>query len=335
MIEDAEVITEPERPAIPDAVVEPTAITVRSRTYSGSEFMVNADAFAHAQRVAITLASDTLLPKHLVGRTAKETIATCMHLVADAQRWNTDAWALMAECYPKPGGGGVAYQAKVFSGLAVRLLGVRLNYRFSGSGEDRACAAYGTFPGESVERTTPPVIFKQAVTRDRDGQLKAAWRNDPDLKLSYNAVMRWMRMHAPELVTGALTADEADLLAEERRATLPATPAPDATPQTLRDFVQTVPESRQEATEGVTVAPPSTAPPSTPEPPGATALASRRAIAELQKLATDNKLTPEDLEKLCRSASKGQRGLVQLQQGDCLEVVQEIMRTGKDRKRGA
>src|SRR5262245_9323111 len=311
--------------------LDPEARAALERRDAGS-YVFDPSAFALAQQVAKSMAASALLPQHLRARTGAETIANCMFLVADAMRWRVSPHAPMAECYPRPGGGGLAHQGKAIAVVVNKCLNVHLNYRYSGAGEDRACAAFATTTGESAERTTPPVIYRRAVTRNRDGTPKAAWTNDPDQKLSYNAATKWARQHAPELVTGVITADEADAMAEERRATMPATPTPGEPPASLRRFVEET-EPHQEAPipdDRPTI------PPSAGEPPGATPEpAPRRSIVELQKLAKENHLQLEDLEKLCRAVTEGRRGLAQLWATDCGPLVQEILRTGKDRKRGA
>ena len=352
MIEDAETTPAPATPAellAPEAALSTKELVALDsgeqleRRDAGS-YVFDPGAFAHAQNVAKALAASDLLPQHLRSERAATTIANCLFLVADAMRFRMPAHSLMRECYPLPGGGGLAYQGKLIAGVINKFLNVRLNYRYTGSGEDRACAAFATIPGETEERTTTPVIYKKAVTKGKDGTVKPAWLIDPDQKLSYNAALKWARMHAPELVTGVVTADEADAMAEERRAMLPATPVPESTPESLRRFVEDTPtpapvtETRQEVSA---VGVGSTAPPAdqTSEPPGAAPSPDtipRERVDALQKLAKENKVSLDELQVICRRVTGGHRPtVVHLLVSDIPEVLQQILDAGKDRRRGA
>lgn len=326
-------------------------------------YVFDPGAFALVQKVAASLAGSSLLPKHLCedkgGKRLPDRaiLANCMFLVADAMRWRMSPHALMPECYPRPGGGGLSYQGKVIAGILNKFLGIRLNYRYSGTGGERTCIAFATLPDETDERAAT-VVFKDAVThesKEKGGGVKPAWSRDPDQKLSYNAAIKWGRLHAPELVTGVITADEADEMAEERRALLPTTPTPGAQPQSLVDFAagkldpQKTPQEATGRNGGVaepapppaaTAAPGAPASPTetTPEAPVKARInsipASRKAIAELEKLGTDAKLSAGELNEMAREVCEG-RSLAQLLESDVLKLMEQLIQVAKDRGRGA
>lgn len=316
----------------------------------GGSWSFDPAAFALAQQQAKALANSSLLPRHLTHQgnqalAVQQVIANCLFLVADAWRWRVNPYALLPECYPRPGGGGMAYQGKVIAGILNKHLGIRLAYKWTGEGEDRACTCVAQLPGEDFLRSAE-VVFKNVKTHDKDGRLKAAWTKDLDQKLSYNAVIKWGRLHAPELVTGVITAEEAELMEQERRSTAAVAPQPTGatTPPSLVAFAQAAspaspavgssqagePDPPSVPGAGAAgAAPPSAPAPGPSSPDSKPKPITRRALEELIKLAKDQAgLERPQLEQLAVEKCEG-RTLTKLYESDCLPLVQEVQRLSR------
>lgn len=323
----------PEKKGSTRELVEQVTSSEALARRDGSSWSFDPSAFALAQQQASALAASSLLPRHLThlkdqALSKQQVIANCMFLVADAARWRVNPYALLPECYPRPGGGGMAYQGKVIAGILNKHLGIRLMYRWAGQGEDRTCICFAALPGELDPETGRQLIrdakvrFGDVKTYDRDGRLKAAWTQDLDQKLSYNACVKWGRLHAPELVTGVITAEEAELMEQERRSAQLPTPPPSGTsgapPPSLVAFAQAAASPTPEAGSSQAGERESAA------KKGDQPIASR-ALAEIVKMAKDAGLSKDDLAKLARQTCEG-RGLARLYDRDCLPMVQELQK---------
>lgn len=281
--------------------------------------MFDPGAFDLRVRQATALANSTLLPEAmcLTGpKGAKRRlpqnviIANCMFLVADASRWLVDPYALLPECYPKPGGGGVAYQGKVIAGILNKHLRIRLRYAFTGEGENRVCRCYAYMNEEDPEKPGTrlmldvEVAYKDAVTKNRDGRVKEAWTKDRDQKLTYVAAIKWGRRHAPELVAGTITAEDLEQQGLDALST-PALPAPPGgVPPSLAAFAgqpsaSSDPPPAAPAADPPPARPQQVQPPAPPQGPNpGEAPLSEATFQELKRLARDAGLDDEGLSKL-------------------------------------
>jgi len=110
--------------------------------------------------IAAKLADSPILPESLRG-TRKGQVFTpfepvqvasnCFRLVEQASRWNISPFAVM-DCASVIHG-KLMWEGKVISSAISSLLGIRLNYTYSGSGLDRKVIVSGRFPDESDDRT--------------------------------------------------------------------------------------------------------------------------------------------------------------------------------------
>lgn len=183
--------------------------------------------FEHLQRIAGLMGAMSVLPDHLVGRKVNgqwqdfpiEAIrANCFRITNQAIRWGMDPFAIVDETYVV--GGKLAYQGKLVAAVVnsrANLKG-RLNYTFSGTGDDRTVVVSGVFEGETEPRTVD-LKLRDAKT---DNQM---WRKDPDQKLIYSAVVKWARRHCSEIVLGVLTDDDLERMQQQDRAPQPELPA--------------------------------------------------------------------------------------------------------------
>lgn len=161
------------------------------------------------EKLATLLAHSAFVPKHLVvAGDPQRTVATCFRVVAQADRWGVDPFALADETYTV--GGKLGYQGKLIAAVVNSRANLdgRLSYTFSGRGEDLTVEVSGKFKNEDTIRT---------VTA-RLGDVKTSnqmWTKDPEQKLCYTGAIKWARRHCPEVVTGVLTAEDLEVMSEQ------------------------------------------------------------------------------------------------------------------------
>lgn len=247
--------------------INPNAVTVTQPQVAALAQQNKPDPLADASpewrqviREAEKLAVATLTPGHLkvkippsdgtpetesVRRAAwQQTVANCILVANQAQKWGADVFAVAAESYVVQN--KLGYQGKLIAAVvnARSKLTTALKAMYStGTGDNFAAVIYGS---KSVDFSTlakeeRDEIFAllekyvdssdQAANRQlarRDiltirvsvGQCKTEnkmWRNDPEQKLWYTGATKWARRHAPELMVGILSDDDLDRMRMEQR----------------------------------------------------------------------------------------------------------------------
>lgn len=149
-------------------------------------------------RQAEMMASAKLMPAHL-----QRSPGDCMMIIDQARRWRMSPFAV-AQCTAIVKG-KLMYEGKLVAAAlnSSGILSDRLNYEFSGSGQDRKCVASATLNGEAKARTID-VVLKDVVTEN------GIWKKQPDQQLTYSAARIWARRHAPEVMLGVYTPEEFD-----------------------------------------------------------------------------------------------------------------------------
>lgn len=214
---DAETREEPFKANLLDQVIE------RTKFDDPLANLLDPNQFAQIQRVAKLFAMSSLVPAHLVVKGSVEgTIANMVLVINQALRWNLDPFQVAAESYVV--GGKLAFQGKLVAGVINSRCGLakRLSYTFTGAGKDRTITVSGTMKGETEPRTIE-LRLGDAETQN------AMWKKDPDQKLVYSGVVKWARRHAPEVMLGIMTDDDAERIEEEER--LPSPPWQADTPE--------------------------------------------------------------------------------------------------------
>jgi len=163
--------------------------------------------FEHLQRIAKLLASASLTPAHLIGKTPDATLGNCFQVTNQALRWGLDPFAVAAETYVV--GNKLGYQGKLVAALVNTRANLdgKLRYEFDGAGDKRRVTVIGRVKGETEERSIDLSV----------GQAKTAnkmWTSDPDQKLVYSGVTKWARRHCPEVMLGILTDDDLERMVE-------------------------------------------------------------------------------------------------------------------------
>jgi len=170
-------------------------------------FLLDTARFEHLQRIALSMAPATFLPKHLRGATKEETSANCLRVVKQAMRWGMDPDAVADETYVVHG--RLGFQGKLVIAVINSRAGLegRLKFTYSGQGLQRTVTVSGKFPDETEPRTVT-LSVEQGKTDNK------MWTMDPDQKLAYSGGTKWARRHAPEVLLGIQTEDDLERWAQ-------------------------------------------------------------------------------------------------------------------------
>lgn len=191
-------------------------------------------------------ASGGMVPAHCRGRGP-----VCAAIAMQAATWGMSPFALAQESYVVKDGAPVAYGGKVFIAVA-KSHGMKLRFEYTGSFQmtdkaatsgkgnqtarrtavgDLQCTCYCIIDGEREEYTTPKLD-------DITIKNSPLWHNDPKQQLSYYAARNFMRLHAPEMMLGVMSNDEA----AEYKGMKDVTPKPEKT-----GFAALAEKAKQEA----------------------------------------------------------------------------------------
>ena len=162
--------------------------------------LASGDQFAMLEKWANIFSRSALVPAHYRGK--KE---DCMIALQMAHRHQVEPMMFLQNTYVVHG--KPAMEGK----LAIALINYRgpftgpIEYRFEGEGASRQCTAIGTLPNcKTVEG--PVVSIKMAT--DTGWAKNDAWKNMPDLMLTYRAAVFLGRTHCPEVLMGLYTKEE-------------------------------------------------------------------------------------------------------------------------------
>jgi len=219
--------------------------------------ILDTSKFEHMQRIAAVMAECGYVPDHLrKGGTPSERTATCFLVVNQAVRWGMDPFALAQTTYVISG--KLGFEGKTIAAAInsdPRLKG-RLNYEYSGEGQNRTVVVSGTFRDTGETRTVEGTIAKWRTKNQQ-------WADDPDQMLAYRGSRQWARRWMPDRLLGVYSADELDGIAERDVPTghraqrmkdiTPPKPKPAPVALDLPDIPDEVPTSDQtsEAREAI------------------------------------------------------------------------------------
>lgn len=191
-------------------------------------YLMDTGKFEHCYRIAGAMARASLIPKHLKGDSFEQTQANCFLVVNQALRWQVDPFAIAPETYEV--GGKLAFQGKLVAAIVNSRGGLskKLTYTFNDKkGDDLEVTVSGTLEGETEARTIT-LSVRSARTNNQ------MWTKDPEQKLVYSGATKWARRHAPGVILGVLTDDDADAIRqEEKDKVYVLSPAPSFQGQTI------------------------------------------------------------------------------------------------------
>jgi len=175
-------------PALPGAFNPDDAVTL----------YMDVAVFAQLQRIARLMCSAGLVPAHLRG---DDKISDCVLVVAQAFRWRMDPFAIAQHTFVSSG--KLGYEGKLIAAVVNTHSSVtqRLDYAYSGEGQDRKVVVFGRLRGEEKDRTVDGRVRDWATTNEQ-------WKKNPDQMLAYRGAREWARRHVPEAVLGVLADEE-------------------------------------------------------------------------------------------------------------------------------
>ena len=151
-----------------------------------------------AIQLAEMMARGKLVPSHL-----HNSPGDCLMVIEASMRWQMSPFAV-AQCTSVIQG-KLMFEGKLVAAAlnASGLLSSRLDYEFSGAGQQRAVIVRATVKGEAKPREVT-VFLADAKTSN------ALWTKQPDQQLVYAGTRVWARRHAPEVMLGVYAPEEFD-----------------------------------------------------------------------------------------------------------------------------
>jgi len=149
-----------------------------------------------AMRMAEMMANGRLVPQHL-----QKSPADCLMVIEQAMRWGMSPFAVAQATSVVQG--KLMYEGKLVAAAlhTSGALASRLDYDYSGTGDDRVVTVSATRVGESSPRSIMA----------RLGDVKTnnkVWQTQPDQQLSYAGARIWARRYCPEVMLGVYAPEE-------------------------------------------------------------------------------------------------------------------------------
>jgi hypothetical protein len=156
------------------------------------------------------------IPEHL-----RNNPGDCLLIVEQAMRWGMSPFAVAA-CTSVISG-KLNFEGKIVAAAlnGSGIMAARLEYEYSGAGQDLAVTVRGTIKGEAKPREIK-LWLKEAKTTN------GMWTKQPEQQLCYAGTRVWARRHAPEVMLGVYSPEEFDAQTVRdtfRGTTLDAAPA--------------------------------------------------------------------------------------------------------------
>lgn len=151
-----------------------------------------------AMSLAEFISKADLVPDHLRGKPAN-----CLLIVEQSARWGMSPLAVAQGTSIVKG--KLCYEGKLVAAAltAMNALEGRLEYEFSGSGQQRTVKITGLPRGGKKECVVEGTVERWATDNGN-------WKKDPDSMLIYRGTRQWARMYTPDALLGVYTPDEAE-----------------------------------------------------------------------------------------------------------------------------
>jgi len=161
----------------------------------------DSNSFEMAQRAAKLLSSSKLIPTNF-----QNNLPDCLIALEMANRIGTSALMVMQNLYIVHGKPGWSSQFLI-SALNASGKFSSLRYEMSGKDDDYGCVAVATDSyGNKLD--SPRVTIGMAKKEGWFGKTGSKWQSMPELMLRYRAATLFVRLYAPELMSGFHCADE-------------------------------------------------------------------------------------------------------------------------------
>jgi len=196
------------------------------------------------QERAQQLSRAAYLPPHLRGKVSKggqiseyfsdeQVVANCTQLIAQADAWNMDPFAVAGESYSVHG--RLGFQGKLIAAVVNAFcheLRGGLQVIHAGEGGEMRAVVFGASGPITDPQKTHLIAYlvngsqdsRTALTLDGVKAVRITvkgaktdnkmWTDDPEQKLWYSGATKWARRYAPELLLGCVTDDDIDRTVE-------------------------------------------------------------------------------------------------------------------------
>lgn len=196
--------------------------------------------FEHMQRIANVMAHSNLVPDALcktkvgndmVALEPQEILSNCFLVVNQAVRWGMDPFAV-AQCVSVVKG-KLCYEGKLIAAVLETKLGVKLEYEFSGSGDNMKVVVGATVDGVPlVDSKGRPKTIEGTVAEWKTTHTGSPW-SAPGGRvrmLRYRGAREWSRVYESGTMLGVYSPDEMEALSDDNRATRAREVAPRLSP---------------------------------------------------------------------------------------------------------
>jgi hypothetical protein len=201
------------------------------------------------------MSSASLAPAHLRG---EGKLGDCFLVAAQAFRWRMDPFSVAQHTYVLSG--KLGYEGKLIAAVvnsSGKLQG-SLDYRYSGSGDQRSVTVSGKLLNDAEPREIVGTVGGWKTSNEQ-------WKKNPDQMLAYRGAREWARRYMPEAVLGIQAED--DLAPQQRSVTMrdvtPAASTPAAAVAALIDNIEQDADATAPAVSDAAI-------PTAAEPPSAT-----------------------------------------------------------------
>jgi hypothetical protein len=181
---------------------------------NGASALIPCDMNA-AIRMADLMSQGKLMPSHL-----QRQPGDCLMVIEQAMRWRMSPFAVAQATSVIQG--KLMFEGKLVAAAlhASGALATRLEYAYSGAGDDRMVTVYAILAGEDKPRTVE-VRLREARTNNK------VWTTQPDQQLAYHGARVWARRHAPEVMMGVYSPEEFEApVAADTSPVIDAAPEP-------------------------------------------------------------------------------------------------------------
>ena len=163
----------------------------------------NLTPMQHKWRLAQTLSTSNLLPKHFQGQVANVFIA--MEIAESFSRSNNDIsfFSVMQNIYVVHGNVGLSSKFLIALANKSGVFDDPIKFEVSGSGDNTSVKAFTKINGFEVSFTA-----SMDMARAEGWTKNSKYRSMPQLMLSYRSAASLIRLYAPEVTMGMQTDDE-------------------------------------------------------------------------------------------------------------------------------
>lgn len=168
----------------------------------GTNIFSGYQEFQAAQKMAMALASSTIVPKDY-----QQNVGNCIIALEMANRMNTSPMMVMQNLYIVNGRPAWSSQYIVAMINASKKYKTELQYELQGSGMDMSCYAFAEDHNGHVVKG-PVITMKMAQDEGWLTRNGSKWKTMPEVMMRYRAAAFFGRLNCPDMIMGIYSTDE-------------------------------------------------------------------------------------------------------------------------------